>query len=331
MVDKKSNNNGSNKRILIIGGAGFLGANLVRRVLQEEPNAKVIVVDSLEPAMKSTRESLAAVVDKIEFIQGDIRDAKLLEQAVPGQDIIFNCAAQTSHSKSLEDPIFDADVNCIGNLRLLVAVRDHNPEAVVVYPSSSTVVGKAVSDVIDEDHGEKPLDIYSASKGAVEKYYRVFHNVYGIKTVVLRFANLYGPFGKNDPSFGFVNYFINQAAAGKPIKLFGDGHQTRNVMFVDDATDILWRAANDPRLIGEMYFATHQDHRSVKEIAEVIVKVFNKSKLEMVPWPDIRKRIELEKVFISAARLHHLIGWKPRYSLEEGLQLTKERMAQADY
>ena len=311
--------------ILIFGGAGFLGANLVRHCLQQAPGAKVTVVDSLEPSMKSTTDSLKAVADKITFIKGDIRDAELLKQVVPGQDLIFNCAAQTSHPRSFEDPIFDAEVTCIGNLRLLTAMRDYNRDAVIVYPSSSTVVGKAVGDVIDESHGEKPLDIYSTNKGVAEKYYRVFHQVYDIKSVVLRFANLYGPFGKNDPAFGFVNYFIGQVNEGKPITIYGEGEQTRNVMFVDDATDIMWQAAFRPELIGEVFFATHYDHHSVKGIAESIIAVFGKGKIEFIPWPDIRKRIEIEKVMISSARLHYLTGWKPRYSLKEGLTLTKER------
>lgn len=313
------------KKVLILGAAGFMGANLVRRVLQE-PNVEVTAVDSLDPYLKSTKDSLADVMDKITFIEGDIRDDKLLKEVVTGKDLIFNCAAQTSHPRSFEDPVFDIEVNCIGNIKLLMAIRDYAPNAVVVYPSSSTVVGKAVGDLIDESHAEKPLDIYSTNKGVAEKYYRVFNTVYDIKTVVLRFANLYGPYGKKDPAFGFVNYFINMAADGETIKIFGDGAQTRNVMFIDDVTDIMWQAAHDPKLIGELYFATHHDHHSVKEIAEAIVEIFGKGKIEYAPWPDIRKRIEIEKVQFSSAKLHYLTNWRPKYSLKQGLQKTKEKM-----
>lgn len=313
------------KRILIFGGAGFLGANLVRRCLKE-PHVLITVVDSLDPALLSTKASLDAVADRITFIQGDIRDVVLLKRVIPEQDIIFNCAAQTSHPRSLEDPVFDTEVNCIGNLRLLTAIRDYNPRAVVVYPSSSTVVGKAVNKVIDEQHGEKPLDIYSANKGVAEKYYRIFNRLYDLKTVVLRFANLYGPFGKNDPAFGFVNYFIQQAVLGNTITLFGDGNQTRNIMFVDDATDILWQAAFLPQLIGETYFAVHSEHHSVREVAESIIEIFNSGELKLVPWPDVRKRIDVENVLISSARLRELTGWKANYTLKDGLRITHNRL-----
>lgn len=313
------------KNVLIFGGAGFLGANLVRRCLND--GASVTVVDSLEPMLKGSKESLKAVLGKITFIQGDIRDDKLLKKVIPGQDIIFQCAAQTSHALSIEKPIFDTEVNCIGNLKILAALRDYNKDAVIVYPSSSTMIGKAVNDVIDETHGEKPLDIYSANKGVAEKYYRIFSKVYDLKTVVLRFANLYGPLGRNDPMFGFANYFIQLANADSTVQIFGSGEQSRNVMFVDDAIDAMLTAVSKPELFGEAYFATHPDHYTVREMAEVIVEVFGRGKIKYIPWSDMRKRIEVEKVLFSSARFSSLTGWRPKYSLEEGLKLTKERMA----
>jgi len=296
----------------------------VRKSLAE--NAEVTAVDSLEPLLKSTLDSLEPVLPRINFIKGDIRDQQLLKQVVPGQDIIFNCAAQTSHPLSVQNPVLDTEITCIGQLRVLEAMRDYNPQAIFVYPSSTTVVGKAVGDLIDENHGEKPLDIYSANKGVAEKYCRIFHTVYNLKSVVLRLPNLYGPLGKNDPAFGFVNYFIHQAAADNAIEIWGEGLQTRNVMFVDDATDIMWQAASEPKLIGETFFAVHHDHHTVHEVAEAIVDVFGRGQIELKPWPDFRKRIEIERVLFSGAKLHDHTNWRPKHSLSEGLKLTKQRM-----
>ncbi|MDP3993636.1 MAG: NAD-dependent epimerase/dehydratase family protein [bacterium] len=312
------------KKVLILGAAGFVGSNLVRNSLAED--AEVTAVDSLEPLLKSTMDSLAPVLPLINFIKGDIRDQQLLREVVPGQDIIFNCAAQTSHPLSVQNPVLDTEITCIGQLRVLEAMRDYNPRAIFVYPSSTTVVGKAVGDLIDENHGERPLDIYSANKGVAEKYCRIFHKVYDLKTVVLRFPNLYGPLGKNDPAFGFINYFIHQAASDKPIEIWGEGLQTRNVMFIDDVTDMMWHSADYPKLIGETYFAVHDDHHTVREVAEAIVNVFGRGRIDMKPWPDFRKRIEIERVLFSGARLHYHTGWRPKYFLSEGLKLTKQRM-----
>lgn len=311
--------------ILVIGGAGFLGCNLVRRCLRDAAN-RVTVLDSLEPRLRSTLDGLREVESRIEFVRGDMRDSATLDRVTPGRDVIFNCAAQTSHPLSIQDPLLDADINCMGNLRLLESVRARNPKAVLVYTSSSTVVGRAVGDVIDESHGEQPLDIYSADKGVAEKYYRIYHVVHDLKTVALRFANLYGPHGKGFPEFGFINYFLHQASKGEDLTVFGDGEQTRNVMYVADAAEILYRSASLPSLHGRTLFAVHDEHLSVREIADRIVGVFGRGRVVSVPWPDQRKRIEVERVLFSSARLNALTGWKPAYSFERGLAETRAIM-----
>jgi UDP-glucose 4-epimerase len=308
--------------ILIIGGAGFLGANLVRYCLAQTGN-RVTVLDRLDPMLKANTANLHQVWDKIRFVRGDMGDETLIASLVQGQDVIFNCAAQTSHPLSLQDPIHDAQINCIGNLRVLEAVRLLNPSAVVVYTSSSTVIGRAVGEVVDEKHGEKPLDIYSANKGAAEKYYRIYNRVHDLKTVVLRLANLYGPYGKGYPEFGFVNYFLSQAWAGKQIDVFGPGTQTRNVLFAEDAAEILYRAAQDPRLFGEVFFATSEEHLSVLQIANEIIRVLGRGTLNHVDWPEARKRIEIDNVRISSALLMDLTGWKPRHTFAQGLEKTR--------
>lgn len=309
-------------KILILGGAGFLGANLVRYCLQQ-PGAEITVMDSLEPQLRATTKHLAPVWKDIRFIRGSLLDATALAEAVQEQDIIFNCAAQTSHPLSIQDPLFDAEINCLGNLKLLESVRLLNRNAVVVYTSSSTVIGKAVDELVDETHGERPLEIYSANKGVAEKYYRIYHRVHDLKTVVLRFANLFGPYGKGYAEFGFINYFISLAQAGDEIRIFGEGQQTRNVLYVEDAAAALWTAAHSPQLHGETFFAVHEEHVSVRDIAASIVRVMGRGSVTHVPWPDERRRIEVDKVRITAAKFRKLTDWQPRHSFEEGLQQTK--------
>jgi UDP-glucose 4-epimerase len=316
-------------RVLIIGGAGFLGANLVRYCLKK-PETLVTVLDSLEPQLRATTDNLAPVWKQIRFIRGSLLDNTVLAEAVQGQDIVFNCAAQTSHPLSIQDPLFDAEINSLGNLHLLENLRLLNPVAVAVYTSSSTVIGKALDEIVDETHGEKPLDIYSANKGVAEKYYRIYSRVHDLKTVVLRFANLFGPYGKGSPEFGFVNYFIHLAQGGQEIRLFGEGTQTRNVLFVDDATEALWTAAHNPGLFGETWFAVHDEHLSVAEIAAAIVRVMGTgSSVTHIPWPDERRRIEIDSVRFTSKRFRELTGWVPRYSFEEGLLKTKSVLKEA--
>jgi UDP-glucose 4-epimerase len=227
---------------------------------------------------------------------------------------------------SIQDPLFDATLNCLGNLKLLENIRQLNRNAVVVYSSSSTVIGKATNEVVDENHSERPLEIYSANKGVAEKYYRIYHRVHDLKTVVLRFANLFGPYGKGFPEFGFVNYFISLAAAGEEIRIYGQGGQTRNVLYVEDAAEAMWLAALEPKLLGETFFAVHDEHLTVAEIARGITKVLGRGSVTHIDWPDERRRIEIDNVKISGAKFRDITGWTPKFSFEEGLARTREVM-----
>ena len=264
--------------ILILGGAGFVGNNLARRCLKEKGN-KITILDSLDKRLKSRIGNLKDILPMIKFIKGSIGNFKLMKEMVKGKDVIFNCAAQTSHPFSFINPFFDIEVNCLGNITVLEAVRRYNPKALVIYISSSTVIGKALGDVVSEDHRELPLDIYSANKGVAEKYHYIYHRAYDINTLVLRFANLYGPYGKGYSEFGFINYFIAQAKSGKSITLYGDGSQNRNVMYVEDAVDLLYKCIFHKSLFGHIYFAAHREHHSARKIAEEIVSIFGRGKV----------------------------------------------------
>lgn len=309
--------------ILILGGAGFLGNNLIRRCLLE-PDHSITVVDSLHPKLKSTTDYLQDIIDQVDFIEGDMADQRLMEKLIKDTDVIFNCAGQTSHPLSLKDPFLDVEINCKGNITLLEAVKNVNKDAQIIYTSSSTVIGRAENDIVDEDHGEAPLDIYSANKGVVEKYYRIYNRVYDLKTISIRFANLYGPYGKCYPEFGFINYFIALAEEDKDITIYGDGKQNRNVMFVEDACDLLYQTINKENLYGNLYFGVHREHYSVADIAKEIVRVFKKGKIKHIDWPDVRKRIEIDNVIISAAKLYYELKFEPNYNLYDGLVKTKE-------
>lgn len=311
--------------ILILGGAGFVGSNLVRRCLRDEAN-RVLVVDSLDPRLRSTKDNLMDVWERIDFVEADIRDRKAIEEAVQNQDVIFNCAAQTSHPISIEDPIFDAETNCLGNLNVLESVRRRNETAKVVYPSTSTVVGRAPDGVIDETQMERPTDIYSAHKGVAEKQCQIYNRVHNLNTTALRLPNIYGPFGKGYPEFGFVNYFIRLALDDEEITVYGKGEQTRNLLYVEDAVDALYLSAFNDDLVGGIYFAAHEEHPTVFEIAHEIVNVFGKGKVTTIAWPDVRRRIEVDSVRISSARFRGLTDWSPQFSLRDGLLKTREIM-----
>lgn len=313
-------------KILILGAAGFLGSNLVRRCVAK--GWGVTAVDSLDPLLKSSEKNLETEMPHIRFIKGDIRDQALMSSLVKECDLIFNCAAQTSHPLSLKFPIYDAEVNCVGNLTVLEAIRNENPSVKIIYPSSSTVIGASGKELIDESHPERPLEIYSANKGVAEKYYQIYNISHGLNTVVLRFANLYGPNGKESPEFGFLNYFINLAWDKKVIKIFGEGHQIRNVMHVDDAVDAMFRAAEVNSLAGTMHFAVSHYHHSLADVAQEIVKISGRGSIQFIPWPEERKKMEVGDVRISGSKFEEVTGWSAKLSLRAGLESTFKVLGQ---
>lgn len=315
--------------VLVVGGAGFVGANMVRRCLAED-GCQVTVLDSLDGHFRSSIASLKTVWDQIRFVRGDLRDETLLAEVVQEQDVIFNCAAQTSHPLSMQFPLLDAEINCLGNLKLLEAVRLLNPAATVVYVSSSTVTGRARQPVVDESHPEQPLEIYSANKGVAEKYHHIYHSMHGLRTVVIRLANIFGPYGKGFAEFGFINYFIDQAWKQQAIRIFGSGAQTRNVLYVDDATELLWQAAQAPLLVGQTFLGTSEEHRSVWEIAQEITRTLGRGTVEQMPWPEERRRMEVDAVRYSSQRLQQLIPWRPADDLASGLCKVKAHLEQAE-
>jgi nucleoside-diphosphate-sugar epimerase len=141
--------------------------------------------------------------------------------------------------------------------------------------------------------------------------------------VALRFANLYGPYGKGWPEFGFVNYFAHLARNGEQIRIFGDGRQTRNVLYVEDAAEAMWLAARAGGVRGETWFAAHDEHLSVADIAAAIVRIIGRGSVAHVPWPDERRRIEVDAVRISSKRFRDATGWAPRCSFEQGMVRMK--------
>jgi len=313
-------------KLLILGGAGFVGTNLVLGALHWEGVRGVTVLDVVEPVSAGVFPWDDA---RVAFRRGDVRDAPLMAELVAAHDVIVNCAAQTSHPRSMQDPLEDASVNVLGNLTVLEAVRRANPRARCVYVSTSTVVGRAQTPVVTEAHGEWALDIYSSDKAAAEKHCFIYAQVHGLKVLTLRFANLYGPFGKNDPAFGFLNYFIALAQEGRDITVYGAGDQQRNVMYVRDAVACMRHClAHDAVFDGTPYFAVHDEHLSVNEIARGIVAAFGRGRIVERAWPAERAKIDVGAVTISGKRLRDATGWRARYGFSDGLRETRATLEQ---
>jgi UDP-glucose 4-epimerase len=317
--------NMNGKRVLITGGLGFIGSNLAHACLAL--GATVTVYDCLDPASGGNWANVAGIRDDLNIHLDDIRNAEGLTAVVPGHDIVFHCAAYTSHPNTLKEPLVDVDVNCKGTLNLLEALRRFNPDAKLVHVGTTTQIGPALRNPIDETHPEFPTDIYSANKVVAEKYVLVYARAYGLRAAVVRLSNTYGPRSCiRNPDLGFMNYFVGLALQGKELRVFGDGGQIRTVVYVADAVEALLRAAVSPRADGNVYFAAGGERHSVADIARAITQSMGGS-LRFVEWPPQRNVLEIGDAVISSARAREELGWTPRHNLEGGLGATRAYFA----
>ena len=308
--------------VLITGGLGFIGSNLVQRCLTL--GARVTICDSLHPGAGGNTHNADGFRGAVTILPTDIRQADALAQALRSQDIVFHCAATTSHAGSMQEPFEDLDVNCRGTLCLMEAVRRSNPTILVVSIGTSTQIGRMQFKPVDESHPEFPLDLYSAHRSLAEKYVLIYAHAHGIPSTVVRFGNVYGPRAHIRSSrFGFINFFIGQALRGNDLTVFGDGSQLRNVLFVEDGIDALLTAATSDEAIGRVFFATSDEQYSVSSIAQHIVEVMAAGGVRHVPWPAEKAATEVGDAVITNQRIKAL-GWCPRYDLRAGLALTRD-------
>ncbi|MBT6154087.1 MAG: SDR family NAD(P)-dependent oxidoreductase [Planctomycetaceae bacterium] len=310
------------KRVLITGGLGFIGSNLAERCVAD--GADVAVYDCLDPHSGGNIYNVHEIENDIDIIVSDVRNLDDLCQAVRQKDIVFNCAAHTSHSQSMTDPLADIDVNCRGTINLLEAARRFNPDVKIVHVGTSTQMGRMIHSEADETHPEFPTDIYSANKSVSEKYVLIYGNAYGMRTTVVRLANNFGPRSNiRNPNFGFINYFIGLALSGRNLTVFGDGGQLRNASYVGDTVDALLLAALNDAANGEALFAVADTQCNVAEIARSICECIG-GDVQFVEWPKEREAIEVGDAIISNEKIKRLLGWSPRVSMSEGMRRTQE-------
>ncbi|MBN1605527.1 MAG: NAD-dependent epimerase/dehydratase family protein [Polyangiaceae bacterium] len=310
------------ERVLVTGGLGFIGSNVVHRCL--ELGAAVTVYDCLDPRSGGNMRNVSDIEARVEIVLNDVRSLEGISACIRGKTIVFNCAAYTSHPLSMLEPLIDIDVNCKGTINVLEAIRRFNGDVRLVHVGTSTQVGRMHSSPVDEAHPEFPRDIYSANKTVSEKYVLIYGGAYRLSTCVVRLANVYGPRSNiRNPDLGFVNYFVGLALRGKSLTVFGDGRQLRNLSYVEDVTDALILAAQSQSAAGEVLFAVSDQQYSVAEIARAIVAHIG-GEVRFVDWPSERQAMEVGDAVISNAKIQALLGWEAHHDLASGLGRTAE-------
>jgi UDP-glucose 4-epimerase len=313
-------------KTLVTGGAGFIGSNLVRALL--EAGHEVRVIDNFSTG---NRANLVDVEGDVELVEGELRSYERAHNAVRGVELVFHQGALPSVPRSVHDPLTTTAVNIEGTLNVLLAARDESV-ARVVFASSSSVYGNAGELPKSETSAPDPIAPYAVAKLAAERFCVSFSRVYQIETVALRYFNVFGP--RQDPRSQYaavVPRFIQEIAAGRPVPIYGDGMQSRDFTYVANVVEANLLAATAEGVNGRILNVATGSPISVNELADTIGRVLGREveKTYLPPRPG-----EVRDSWADLTKARELLGYETRVGLEEGLQRTAdflvgEQLAQA--
>jgi len=276
-------------------------------------------VRALDDLSSGRLGNLEGVLDRVEFIRGDVRDGEVLKGAMQGVDFVLHEAAVASVARSLEEPLEVDRINVEGTLQVLCAARDTGVRR-VVFAGSAAAYGDDPTLPKREDMPPKPLSPYAASKLAGEHYCRAFWEVYGLETVVLRYFNVFGP-GQDlgSPYSGVISIFLGRLFKGEELVVFGDGEQMRDFVFIEDVVRATLSACEAPGVAGEVFNVGRGEGVTINKLAEVVIEVTGlEGKVRhSPPRPgDVRASVA------DITRAREQLGYRPEVSLREGLIRT---------
>lgn len=304
--------------MLVTGGAGFIGRWVVKRLLED--GHKVWVLDNLSNGRESNIAEFKNHENLISFIKGDIQDIKLLESVFSNKfDICYHLAASINVQDSIDDPRTTFENDVVGTFNILEQCKSQNTK--VVFMSTCMVYDKAENEEgITELHPTKPASPYAGSKIAGENMVLSYWYAYQLPAVVIRPFNTYGPFQKAGGEGGVVAIFIKKDLEGAELNIYGDGTQTRDLLYVEDCARFVAEAGYSDRVNGEIVNAGLGMDISINQLAELIAS--DKSRIRHIPH--IHPQSEIQKLLCNSLKAKELLGWEPKVSLTEGIQRTRE-------
>jgi len=304
-------------RVLVTGGAGFIGRWVVKRLLEE--SSEVYILDDLSNGQEKNLEEFRFNPKLKEFLIGDIRDRKLLADLFGKSfDLCIHLAAQINVQESIDNPVETYDVNVNGTFYILEQARRHNTKLVLI--GTCMVYDTAtISAPINEQHPTKPASSYAGSKLAAEALAMSYYHAYGLPVTVLRPFNTYGPYQQSNMEGGVVSIFINRNLEGKTLNIFGDGNQTRDLLYVEDCADFIVRAALSDKANGEILNAGYGEDISINDLALLIAQ--SPDRIKHVEH--IHPQSEIPKLVCDYSKVKKLLGWVPRTPLSEGIKKTE--------
>jgi nucleoside-diphosphate-sugar epimerase len=300
---------------LVTGGAGFIGSNIVEALLRKGERVRV-----LDNFCTGDIANLAGMIDRVDIVEGDLRDADAVRRAVDGVTYVSHQAALRSVPRSVDDPLSSDAVNTHGTLQLLVAAREAKTVRRVVYASSSSAYGDSAALPKVEDQTPAPISPYAVSKLAAEYYCRMFARLYDLETVSLRYFNVFGPRQSPESKYAaVVPLFMRAALRDEPLIVHGDGEQSRDFTYVDNVVQANLLACSAPGVSGEVFNIACNSRHSVLEIARTVEKLLGRSvKLEHTP----PRAGDVRHTQASVEKAERLLQYRPTVGFEEGMRRT---------
>lgn len=307
--------------MLITGGLGFIGSNLAHRLVQM--GADVTILDAMLEPYGFNMWNIKGIENDVKIVIGDIRDSRKVASTIKEKDYIFHLAAQVGRTISMDSPILDLKINCLGTLNILRCCRKYNDDAKVIYSSSRAVIGEPLYLPVDENHPTNPSDIYGINKLSAEKYCLLYHTLHGIHTTLLRLTNVYGPRSQiKNNYYSILNWFIGLALMNKPIPVFGNGNQTRDYVFVDDVVEAFILAASHEKANGEIFFVGSGVETRFVDMVKMIISLVGKGSYEHTSFPLDLQKIDIKRFVVNYKKINDFLGWAPRTNLTDGIKKT---------
>lgn len=312
-----------NKDVLITGGLGFIGSNLVIELVRL--GAKVTIVDNMLPRQGGNLFNIHDIAHQVTVNVSDVRNELSMNHLVKGMDYIFHLAGQVNHVDSMRNPLQDLDINCRGTLVLLESLRQFNGAAKVIFAGTRGEYGSSVKLPVDEDHPTNPKGIYAVTNLTAEKMVVVYDDVYKIKGACLRITNTYGPRHQmGHDEYGVFNWFIRKAMDNEEIPIFGDGRILRDFLYIEDLVECLLKVGITDGAYGEVFNIGTGIPVSFYELAEKIVDVAGSGKTKFTEFTQERKEVEPGDYYADISKIKKIAGWEPKIALADGIRKTIE-------
>lgn len=300
-------------KVLVTGGAGFIGSHLVDKLLEQDVH--VLVLDDLSGGDVRNIQHHSGKT-RFRFVQGDIRDHNLVEKLLKDVEVVFHHAALIGIQRSIEDPILVNDVNVAGTLHLLKSAAELEVRR-FIFASSAAVYGNASTMPIKEEHPLQPLSPYGVSKLAAEKYVKTFYDVFNLETVCLRYFNVYGLRQVYNQYSGVISQFLNNLKSNCPPAIFGDGYQTRDFVHVRDVVNANLLASEKEGVAGSIFNVGTGEPTTINQLAKIALKIAHKKSSPIYSEP---KKEEIKHSCADVSKAKRILNYSPEISLYEGFK-----------